>query len=131
LKEGRACAGQRTKDYPCPKLKDLAAARLLALHKFDLAEANKWAEQNQPRDRNGKRFAWFGNKARNSSGPLFQVAREGRRSLARFERNFHNFSALAMKVIADLEISDFAKEMIAKAENSAVFGVQKGSPRVH
>jgi hypothetical protein len=83
-KGGRAGAGRRAKENPTYRIKDLAAARLLALHHL---AANNWAKRNQPRDKDGKHFAWFGNKARNSRGTLIQVPREGRLLLVRFEQN--------------------------------------------
>ena len=103
-KAGRAGAGRRAKDNPLYRIKDLAAARLLALHDFDHTAMNNWTARNQPRDKDGKHFAWFGNKARNSRGPLIQVPREGRLLLARFEKTLHNF-CVRIEAIANAAIS--------------------------
>ena len=58
-KSGRPQAGTRAKNNPLVELKDLAVARLLALHSFDPIKASRWARANQPRNSEGRLIPWF------------------------------------------------------------------------
>jgi hypothetical protein len=87
-RESRAKAGARAKDNPCAKLKDLAAARLLALHDFNVEEASRWARAHQPRDSGGRSIPWFRSRyGSDPRSPLFKDLRDWRSSLHRFDRN--------------------------------------------
>jgi hypothetical protein len=95
-RDGRSLAGARAKNNPLGQLKDLAAARLLALHNFDPAQASRWAWENQPRDSQGRVIPWF--KMRNAktrktkeASPVFEDLRDWNQTAKRFEKNLDTF----------------------------------------
>jgi hypothetical protein len=88
--DGRRSSGTRAKNNPLLELKDLAVARLLALHDFDRTKASRWAWSNQPRDSQGKVIPWFNRRNAKYAGatsPLFEDLRDWNRATKRFERN--------------------------------------------
>jgi hypothetical protein len=92
-KDGRSLAGARARDNPCNQLKDLAVARLLSLHGFDIGEASKWARRSQPRDSEGRLVPWFnkrGGRGRWLSG-IFKDQRDWMRAVERFQKNLQAF----------------------------------------
>jgi hypothetical protein len=89
-KAGRSQAGTRAKNSPLIELKDLAVARLLALHSFNSNEASRWARSNQPRDSEGKKIPWFNKRSAKNGGAvsaLFKEHRDWNRAASRFEKN--------------------------------------------
>lgn len=94
-KTGRSQAGTRAKNNPLGELKDLAVARLLALHSFNQTEASRWARTNRPLDAEGRVIRWF--NRRNAKKPgggasrLFNDPRNWDRAARRFEKNLRTF----------------------------------------
>jgi hypothetical protein len=92
--DGRALAGDRAKNSPLVELKDLAVARLLALHSFDHIKASTWARTDRRRDSEGKVIPWFNRRGAKNAGaasPLFRDYRNWNRAAARFEKNLLSY----------------------------------------
>jgi hypothetical protein len=93
-KDGRSQAGTRAKNNPLVELKDLAVARLLALHSFNRIEASRWARTKQPRDSEGRVIPWFNRRNAENAGaasPLFKDLRDLDRAARRFEKNLQAY----------------------------------------
>jgi hypothetical protein len=90
-RRGRELAGERKKENPLYRLKDLASARVFALLECDVRAANKWVRDNQPRDpKNNRRIPWFGQKSsRNKIQPLHRNQRDWEAAINRFSQNLN------------------------------------------
>ena len=92
--DGRSLAGRRAVNNPCAALKDLAVARLLYLHSFDIQQASKWARKFQPRDSDGRLIPWFnkrGGRGKAFSG-VFKDPRDWMLAVRRFGKKLQGFA---------------------------------------
>lgn len=93
-KAGRTLAGTRAKNSPLIELKDLAVARLLALHSFNSKKASQWARTDRPRDSDGRVIRWFNRRGAKNAGaasPLFKEFRDWDRAAVRFEKRLQAY----------------------------------------
>jgi hypothetical protein len=87
----RSLAGVRANAGCLLGLKDLAAARLLALQDYDPIEASQWAQTNQPRDPEKRRIPWVNKRKGKGRSLLFRNLRDWDRAVNRFGHNLHSF----------------------------------------
>jgi hypothetical protein len=97
-KDGRSLAGTRAANNPLVELKDLAVARLLYLHSFDVRQASKWAHDSQPLDASRRIIPWFNKKQdAKERSRLFEDSRDWDRALKRFEKTFAGWHRAAKR----------------------------------
>src|SRR5262249_21233408 len=90
--DGRSLAGRRAKNNPCIALKDLAIARLLYLHNFDVQEAVKWARKSHPLDPNSRLIPWFNKRGSKLFSGIFKDPRDWMPPVRRFEKSLQAFA---------------------------------------